>query len=810
MTRLQTPPDIRWVGTQRPQNSGYPIETTYFKTVFELTSPVDLPREQKFHTFSEIVTDAAVVRTHVCDNMFVKTYGQVLIHISANSRYILYVNGHEITHGPCRGDHWHQFVDHVDIAPYLQPGTNIVAAKVTSFPPYETTHDDLSNLGHIWCMSNAAGPMLLVWGELTEYDKVDISTGRANWVCQNDTAITTNHQWTAHWMGSMEEVDGAKLPHGWQTRTDDKWQTALPKWTTQPNHYGDIPRLFPYKRPIKPLLRISNDNFCQGDSIFASIPSYGREHELPPLKPNTTQELILDTGQLTTSFVYLHCKGGMGSKIELHYAECFYQRDENDNLFKHRRNNGELVTIYDIYHPGGNPDIVQVFSPSWLRTFRYIKMVIHTADEPLSIYPLQLIETRYPLENKVTFNAPQKWVHDVWGMSLRTQELCMHESYEDCPYYEQLQYTMDTRLQILNTYAIDGELDLPRKTLHDFHTSMLPEGILLCRYPTRLPAVIPGFSLHWIFMLRDYYWQTADTKLIERYRPTMEAILAWFKRHGNEDGLVQDMPYWNYADWAAQWSDIAGTPRAALYGPSTIHNLTYAYTLGVAAELLQAIGHNEIALMYAREKTNILDAIDNYCWDEPRGLYREGPNYTGEYTQHAQVWAVLCGLATGERARRILQTAILDHTLIPCSFAMQFYLFRALEVAGMYNKTEQLWQLWRGLLTLDLSTIPEVPSKYTRSDCHAWGALLLYELPSKFLGVEPLEPGYKHISIRPQALFMEAMEGTVPTPHGPVYVKWSYNGGMFTIEGSTPVPTTITLPSGSKYNVDAGTFTFGT
>ena len=32
--------------------------------------------------------------------------------------------------------------------------------------------------------------------------------------------------------------------------------------------------------------------------------------------------------------------------------------------------------------------------------------------------------------------------------------MCAHETYMDCPYYEQLQYGGDTRLEILATYSL--------------------------------------------------------------------------------------------------------------------------------------------------------------------------------------------------------------------------------------------------------------------------------------------------------------------------------------------------------------------
>lgn len=301
--------------------------------------------------------------------------------------------------------------------------------------------------------------------------------------------------------------------------------------------------------------------------------------------------------------------------------------------------------------------------------------------------------------------------------------------------------------------------------------------------------------------------ETGDIELLERYRPTMEQILAWFRRKTGPQGLIENLSFWDFADWTVAWGDIAGAPRATLYGPSTIHNLTYAFALENGAWIMDALGLDALAKRYRLEKAGILEQVEKLCWAEDKGLYREGPAYE-EYSQHAQLWAVLSGLAKGERGKSIMEKALVDESLIPCSFVLQFYFFRALEEAGLYAKTEALWGMWQELIELDCVTVPEIPGKNTRSECHAWGSLLLHELPRKFLGVSPLSPGYEKVKIQPIGLYMKEMSGVVPTPYGEVHVGWSGDGEHFTISGNTPVPAVVVLPDGTELEVEAGSFKF--
>ena len=104
-------------------------------------------------------------------------------------------------------------------------------------------------------------------------------------------------------------------------------------------------------------------------------------------------------------------------------------------------------------------------------------------------------ETGYPLQVQTEVTTSDNTLADIWDISERTLRRCMHESYEDCPFYEQLQYIMDARQQILYTYAVSADDRLARKCLDDLKRSQRYDGLLNCCYPNCNPNVIPGFSV---------------------------------------------------------------------------------------------------------------------------------------------------------------------------------------------------------------------------------------------------------------------------------------------------------------------------
>jgi hypothetical protein len=739
--------------------------------------------------------------------------------ISASSRYALYVNGIPVNHGPCKGDRMQHYCDDLDLGTLLCNGENVIACKVVSFPPKEAfdQRDGCADVGPFSIVGTASGPCLLFFGEITDSTgtKSDLSTGYASWEVMNDTAIS----WLSPPMTMVfchEEVEAKEIPAGWNTKAGalSGFVTAIKRWTYNEKTYGEIAPLPLFHRPI-PLLEETERNFIK------EIPTDSRNKKrISFLDPSGNPQKIflergnysvdLDAGELATGYVMLETEGGRGSEITFIYAESyggpFLDGTRGDRMDCTKF---ALAGFKDVYRPAGPRDSYEFF---WWRTFRIVRVEVTVSDEALVLHPLKYRETGYPLEVKTRpdTDPAAPWIADLWDISLRTLRRCMHETYEDCPYYEQMQYTFDTRLQMLFTYYVSGDTRLGLKTIDDFYRSILPEGIIQSRYPTNCPQVIPTFSISWLSMLSDYYDQTEDLSVLERYRPTAEHILLWFRRKKGVMGLIENLGYWNFLDWAPEWSDIQGSVRASFKGPSTTQNLMYVYGLQILCKILNLLGFKDLMAYYLDEEQNIRKVIKEKCWDEKRGFFTEGPDFRDEYTQHAQMWAVLTGTVTGKDAKALMERVLESTDLIKCTFPSQFYFFRALEEAGLYEKTEFQWEDWKRLLPLNLSTVPETPYDNSRSDCHAWSALLLYEYPAKILGVYPLEPGWKSIGIKPQGVYLGKASGEVWTPAGTVTVSWKYEGGKFSASGNIPIGVKgkFTFPDGSEKEMQGGKFAF--
>jgi len=393
--------------------------------------------------------------------------------------------------------------------------------------------------------------------------------------------------------------------------------------------------------------------------------------------------------------------------------------------------------------------------------------------------------TSYPFTARARLDAGLPELNRLLEVGWRTARLCAHETYMDCPYYEQLQYVGDTRIQALVSLYMTGEGRLARNAIEQLDDSRTPEGLTQSRAPTRLQQYIPPFSLWWVGMVHDYWRYQDDPDFVRRMLPGVRTVLSFFRDRLQPDGAMGPLPWWNFVDWARAWP--RGVPPDDS-GASPPLDLQLLLAQDAAAELEEAVGSAVRARELREASGRLRAAIQSRYWDAGRGLYADTPSRT-RFSQHANVLAVLAGLVEGAPARALMDRVLADQTLVPCSIYFRHYLHAALNRTGQGDRYLDLLDPWRRMLAEGLTTWAETGEPDVRSDCHAWGASPNFELFRTVLGVDSAAAGFRRVSIRPFLGKLTRMAGTIPHPKGEIAVSLRLDGA--TLEADVTLPESV-------------------
>jgi hypothetical protein len=716
------------------------------------------------------------------------------VHVSADNRFLLHVNGQYAAEGPARGDLFHWRFETEDLAPLLRTGNNVIAAVVWNF----------GEAAPMAQMSDRTG--FVMQGD-TEAEAA-VNTG-LEWRVREEAgreALGNNRPPGYYAAGPAEEIDARLLDWNWDQPGDGDsgWEApklvgpAATRGARDANTNWEL-----VQDELPPMEHRLND---AGEPVRAEglpgLPAFPAQPlEIPA---NTHVTLLLDHRVLLTAYPELTVSGGRNAAIKLTYSEALYDAQErkgNRNEIAGRH----IVGLTDEFFADGGT--ARRFEPLWWRTWRYMQIEVTTKAEPLRLDGLRAWFTAYPFDAKAAIKGDIPELDGLWTTGWRTARLCAHETYMDAPYWEQLQYVGDTRIQALISYVMTGDSRLARQAIVNLDDSRIPEGITQSRYPSAQPQFIPPFSLLWVGMLHDYWMYVDDAPLVKETLPHTRTVLDWFAAQQRPDGLLGRMRWWEFGDWTADYP--SGVPPQEADGGSAFLTLQFVEGLHDAEEMELAYGSQERAHQYAARIRRATAALNAQNWDARYGLYADTPAKKS-WSIEANVLAVLVDVAPRSEQvailRRVLASkpdvrTMVEGKAVPAmsmpTYYFRFYLSRALEHAGMADLYLQQLQPWYDMLHLGLSTWAENPEP-TRSDCHAWSASPNYDLLTLVAGIRPAVPGFKRVRIAPDLRGLHHLDASMPhSGGGEIHTVYQLEGENWTA--------TVTLPAGLSGKLVWGT-----
>ncbi|MBE6394742.1 MAG: hypothetical protein E7044_11900 [Lentisphaerae bacterium] len=380
-------------------------------------------------------------------------------------------------------------------------------------------------------------------------------------------------------------------------------------------------------------------------------------------------------------------------RVEIRWAETPYHSPEVDPLsFKGDKRNRDgkfIVAEPDIFDVDGE----YFWFDFWWHAGHYVEIKV-SGDVR---YDIRFFRTGYPYQEFSPRNLLEK-------MAFETLQNCSFETYMDCPYYEQIMYVGDSRLEALCTYLLTDDHRLPAKALKMLSLSQRPDGSLNAQYPSCSHQTIPSFMLIWLLMLSDYQHIHGDDELVRQLRPRAIKLLGYFEKELS-NGLL-DISGWNFIDWCSEWK--SGVPSGS--GPNSPMNFLYLM-------VLQYLDRMEL-LPGLKEKAAALgDKIKETFYDSKRQLYALDPDKKF-FSEHSQALALL---TLGDTS---VIPGLRNQELTPCSIYFSYYYLEACSLFGLDDLFEKRLDKWRALSGEGLTTFPEEFSN-PRSDCHAWSSHIL-------------------------------------------------------------------------------------
>ena len=714
--------------------------------------------------------------------------------LSADQRFELYVDRHRIGMGPDRSDqaHW-SFHTYQGL---IEAGKHTIEVFVSYIEQSKMP-----------VAQTSVRP-----GFIFHCRELSLNTGEADW------QVIEHHKYqlhkpkllSYHVVGPSFEVNPLDQPTHWQP-------TVIVKSPTHLNGTGilnEAPYLQPTRLPEMLFQQFPNGRVLNVDNLdfdkpitkseinFDTYQNFLDGHDSLIIPSNIKLRILVDLENYYCFFPKLTWDKGLGAKVEISWAEStFRNMIENGSPNNHYKDNrNEFLGKYwrgfgDTYHGTGSLESEQI---PWWRSGTQMVIYVKTKEEAIELINLELNETRYPLETASFFETDKFDFKSIEKIGVRGLKMCSHETYMDCPYYEQMMYVGDTRIQMLVWYLLSTDTKLPKRGIEIYDWSRNIRGWIMERYPSTPLQLSCTFSMIWIYMVHDYMMYRNDPDFIRQCIPGIRSLLEKFKRNMQKSmyGIVENLPGWSFIDWTEEFD--CGVPPVAKDGLSSIQNLQLILSFEKAAAIEQFLGETEYAQNYLKHAHKLASKVRQHFYCSKRTLIACGTDLEG-FSEHAQALAILAD-SFDNHFKETLKNGFLEQAPeMKCTVYYSHYLFEAFNKLNLQEQIVKDMDLWHWMVSIGVHTTIETPEP-SRSDCHAWGAHPIFHMHSSLMGIRPISAGFQSFEIKPRFDLLKNTKGRVVHEKGDICYELKDN---YAILITTPIPGILKLPH-KKVQLEVG------
>ncbi len=759
--------------------------------------------------------------------------------VSANSRYMLYVNGKFVQRGPAACDPRYWDVDPVDLTPHLRIGKNVIAAVACFFGGGDGTYVPGTPLGDEAC----AGFLF----------QAEIGTPSGTLKLHSDDSWRTQRArcWPAggyqRWYlkALQERFDARSYPQGWNEPAFDasRWRRAkvLGIEPGRPVLQGvpsamwrddwrltarSVPMMS--ERPVRPE-RISNAGWVDWKvppvEYFDCFPTEAfteqadssaiveRKADVVPLKlapPGKRSAVVtFDFGREVCGFPFVRFRAPVGTAVEMLFVEA---QPPGALLLRTAPQYGQWIRV--IARDGETR--YEAFE--W-DALRYLQLAVRGSDEAVEILDCGVTERVYPYPHQPVLKTPDEAINRAVEGTIRTHLITSQDTIMDNVTRERQQYAGDVDHAKLTSYYGFGEYRQAARMLRTYAQGQNKEGWFMDCWPAwdrceRLWQKSLGLTqwgpildhgVNFVIATALHYLFSGDKATVEEVYPKLLLFDRFLGENTGRDGLLP-------VEWVRNsvWIDHRGFKTQA--DKQASFNIYYVGMLrdGIA-RLAEWMGEPEVAESARKRAAEMAGCILKVFWSDEHSLFVDNlprSRKDGELRLHERTlaMAMLFGLFPEGREDKALEVI----AGIPTGPYENFYpVANPRAEIGFSFPANAGWRLWAlsrfgrgGAVVRDLrerwGRMPSLLQNGTFSENwvpklsesgQVWcqnGPVVLYVLYGDVLGIRPTAPGFTEFDVRPQLGDLPWIEGAAHTPGGPINIRCESDGGTLRMRLSVP------------------------
>jgi alpha-L-rhamnosidase len=580
--------------------------------------------------------------------------GKATLRITASTLYRCFLNGEFVGHGPARGPHGFYRVDEWDLSGRLRDGQNVVALEVAGY-----------NANSYYLLDQPA----FVQAEVVCGDKVLAST-LGDGALFEVRVINERVQKVQRYSFQRPFIEVYRLRTGW-----DAWRSDLKtKMGAVPLTAVDTKALLSRRVALPEFPVLAARQLVATGTMTAIDP--GREwkdrslvdigeklkgypekdlelvisRDLQRLKTdklNKTEKKLapadpvalkpgefgmVDFGANRTGFLRFSVRCAAPVRLYATFDETFTKDDVD-----WKRLGCVNALTYDL-EPGDYA--LEGFEPN---TMRAVKFIALNGGCEIRNISLRLYEN--PDTARATFEASDPGLNELFEAARSTFAQNAADVFMDCPHRERAGWLCDSFFTARSAMRLSGDTRVEKNMFENFllpkSFAHLPQGMLPMCYPSDHydGVYIPNWAMWFVMQLGEYSDRSGDQELVDALKPKVMALLDFFKKYENSDGLLEKLPSWVFVEWSKA-NDLVQDVNY----PS---NMLYAGVLDTAGRLYGVDDLREKAMrVRGTVRDQSLKAEPFFCDNAVR---KDGKlELSGKTTEVCQYYAFYFDVATKE------------------------------------------------------------------------------------------------------------------------------------------------------------------